>query len=819
MSGGGDDRVRLSQLQELLPDVPAAQLQRLVHSTNSLEHAVALHFSKAQQSTSSTSSPAPAVTSSSVPIQRRREVYTIDDDDEPPIVVTASDGQREEEKADGDDNHNSEQLWEDYRQSASNGEEHIEEEQPPFNDDHHLSAPPSPRHSSSANSSPAVSPRKAKSAAAGTRKRKGGSGGGGGSGSGGGSAGKKRREVKKRAKDQRSIASFFNTGRLLQQASEPRRTEPTRGTEEGMKEEVEDLDRPVVATVSPSPLESAPSEQAVSSSPTAAAASPPPPATTTVTSSSPVSQPMPSFTSTSTPLPSTQSAIHSLITGPPCWQPPSPVPYLHLARTFRAIELETGRILITNYLTLMVWRILDLSPLDLLPSIFLSLNHLAPPYENLQLHIGGSIVGRCVREVTGRSREQMRDDYVKWGDLGDVAQQYKARQNVLKAVEPLTARHVYNSVYGLSKLVGAGNGKRKEDVVKRLLIACREYETCYLVRTVLQDMRMGGAVTTVLMAVAKAFVLHAHFTSKDAPREAGTVATWERVVNSTNKDSASQLLALAQTVPALQTHPIIIALPTNSLHALIRQASTTLRHCYSQHPNLRTILSALLSHPLAIFTLLDTTHITPSVPCKPMLGKIAAGIHAMLRRMRGQPFSCEVKYDGLRAQIHMVKGVEGYRVFSRHLMEQSERWKDLWQALDTARRKGVKREKDDERDEVQSFIMDAEIVAVEVNKDTQREAASGTAGGGETFRILPFQTLTTRKRKMDGVAVKEERVEVRCMVYCFDLILLNNRPLLELSLVLPTHPPPPPPHTPLSNIVPPSNLCCCVCGLGCCGGW
>ena len=85
--------------------------------------------------------------------------------------------------------------------------------------------------------------------------------------------------------------------------------------------------------------------------------------------------------------------------------------YILCVSPLQAIELETGRILITNYLTLMLWRILDLSPLDLLPSVFLSLNHLAPPYENLQLHIGGSIVGRCVRDVTGRSREQMRDDY------------------------------------------------------------------------------------------------------------------------------------------------------------------------------------------------------------------------------------------------------------------------------------------------------------------------------------------------------------------------------------------------------------------------
>ena len=54
-----------------------------------------------------------------------------------------------------------------------------------------------------------------------------------------------------------------------------------------------------------------------------------------------------------------------------------------------------------------------------------------------------------------------------------------------------------------------------------------------------------------------------------------------------------------------------------------------------------------------------------SVPCKPMLGKIAAGIHAMLRRMRGQPFSCEVKYDGLRAQIHMIKGAGRVSMCSR----------------------------------------------------------------------------------------------------------------------------------------------------------
>ena len=258
-----------------------------------------------------------------------------------------------------------------------------------------------------------------------------------------------------------------------------------------------------------------------------------------------------------------------LATGPPCWTPPSAVPYLHLARTFRAIEVETGRILITNLLTLMLWRVLDLSPLDLLPTTFLSLNHLAPPYENLQLHIGGSAVSRVIREATGRSRQQMHDDYVRLGDLGDVAQLYRVTQPLLVRPTALTVRDVYAKVYGLSRMVGNGMTKKKEDVVRRLLLACREYETTYIVRTVLQDMRIGGAVTTVLNALAKAIVLHAHFTSKDAGREHGTVAAWERVLQCTNKDCASPLLTLAHTVPSLLSHPAISSLPDTSLHALI----------------------------------------------------------------------------------------------------------------------------------------------------------------------------------------------------------------------------------------------------------
>ena len=466
-----------------------------------------------------------------------------------------------------------------------------------------------------------------------------------------------------------------------------------------------------------------------------------------------------------------------LATGPPCWSAPAPVPYLHLARTFRAIEVETGRILITNVLALMLWRVLDLSPADLLPSAFLSLNHIAPPFENLQLHLGGSVLSRVIRDTTGRSRQQMHDDFVRLGDLGDVAQLYRVTQPLLVRPGELSVRDVYARIYALSRLTGTGVTRRKEEVVRRLLIACREYETTYVVRSLLQNVRIGGAITTVLAAMAKAVVLHAHHTSKDSAREHGTVATWERVLHSTAKDSASPLLTLADTTPAVRDHPAIASLPTASLHALIRTGTSTLRRCYSQHPNLRSIVAHILSHPLAVFTLLSAVHLDPGTPCKPMLGKISKGLHDMLRRLRGDAFSCEIKYDGLRAQIHLLSDGR-YRLFSRHLMEQTERWRDLYPLLDRARRAGQSTmdEEGKEREGVRTFIVDAEIVAVEVVHDP------ADASVVESFRILPFQAVTTRKRKVDGKPVDAERTEVTCMVYIFDLILLNDRPLLELSL-------------------------------------
>ncbi|KAK9462887.1 ATP-dependent DNA ligase [Lipomyces oligophaga] len=185
----------------------------------------------------------------------------------------------------------------------------------------------------------------------------------------------------------------------------------------------------------------------------------------------------------------------------------------------------------------------------------------------------------------------------------------------------------------------------------------------------------------------------------------------------------------------------------------VAEAEAVLKEVYSQVPSYDLIVPAAVEY--GIIELPNWVKLTPGVPLKPMLAKPTKSITEVLDRFNEEKFTCEYKYDGERAQIHYIAAEDGQnptcKVYSRNSEDMSTRYPDILASIPQFVKEGTK-----------SFILDCEAVAWDRS----------------TKRILPFQVLSTRKRK----DVDEGTIKVRVCVFAFDLLYVNGRSLLQVPL-------------------------------------
>jgi len=395
-----------------------------------------------------------------------------------------------------------------------------------------------------------------------------------------------------------------------------------------------------------------------------------------------------------------------------CWKKGEKTPYLAFAKTLQAIEATSGRLKTIEILANYFRSVMVLTPNDLLMSVYLCLNKLAPAYEGIELGIGESLLIKAIAQTTGRSVQQIKADVGVKGDLGIVAETSRGTQRTMFQPAPLTIPHVFNQLKGIAEMTGHSSMNQKVQKIQAMLVACKESEARYLIRSLAGKLRIGLAEQSVLQALAQACVL----------------------------------------TPPCQEYPpeIAIAYKDTSADAfkeVLDKEALKLKTAYCECPCYDQVIPVLLSE--GIDGVASKCKLTPGIPLKPMLAHPTKGVSEVLSRFENAKFTCEWKYDGERAQIHLLED-GSIRIYSRNQEDNTTKYPDIIQRFQNCK-----------LDSVKSCVLDSEAVAWDREKK----------------QIQPFQVLSTRKRK-DADA---SEIKVQVAVFGFDLLYLNGEALVRQS--------------------------------------
>jgi ATP-dependent DNA ligase I len=361
------------------------------------------------------------------------------------------------------------------------------------------------------------------------------------------------------------------------------------------------------------------------------------------------------------------------------------------------------------------------------------------------LQVSGAAVSSAVMVVTGGvKRTRLREAYRATGDLGDVAAKFFTPAKSAKTFflprgkkEPTeTSRDSFctedsasiEQIHTLLQSVasvpkGTGSQKQRHNILVKLLrLPKTKDEMRFLVRTLIDNMRLGATMKSILAALAMAF------------QEIQTGET------STPQDSA---------------------------------AIQTVQKTFDICPRINKIALFLLCG--GIEKMVEECTLEVGTPIGPMLANPAHSLDEVKKLMAKGTSSTEEsvsfsnvvvaewKYDGVRCQAHYDGVNDRTKLFSRHLIDNSMQYPDACRYLLEAR----------QHEKVTSFILDAEIVGV-----------AKSEGKDEEWRLLPFQILSTRRgtKNADDNAV-QVRVFAFDLMFLNGVSLLKN-PLWERQKLL-----------------------------------
>ncbi len=424
--------------------------------------------------------------------------------------------------------------------------------------------------------------------------------------------------------------------------------------------------------------------------------------------------------------------------------------YSELCKTYERLESTTKRLDKTFYME----ELIKETPLADIQKIILLLHgRVFPMWSEEKIGVASRLMIKALSKATGLDTKKIEDKWKHLGDLGLVASEtIRGKKQATLSREDLTINKVFENIKKLSSLVGEGTVEKKVAVIAELLTSASPTEAKYIVRTVLEDMRVGIGEGTIRDALVWAFFAPVKDVFNECanckrfmPRVDKCISCGAEIEIKKERDlNHLRILDIKDDEELLKKDLskydlIISSKPRETYNFLANKVQEAIDvqndaaevACLLKKDNIKG---------------LEETGIEVGRPIKVMLFQKADSIEEAFETV-GRPCAFEYKFDGFRMLIN--KDSRNIRLFTRRLEDVTKQFPDVVEVV----RENIKDE---------HCMLDSEVIGIDP----------------KTRKWLPFQNISQRiKRKYD---IEELVKSTPVMVNLFDAIMVNDKSILNL---------------------------------------
>ncbi len=257
-----------------------------------------------------------------------------------------------------------------------------------------------------------------------------------------------------------------------------------------------------------------------------------------------------------------------------------------------------------------------------------------PNWDEAKIGIASRLVVKAISRATGMSAKMIENDWKKTGDLGKTAQNMIAKKPQSTLItHTLTVKKVFMNLRNLSVLTGMGSVERKMQLVSELLTSAKPKESRYLIRTLLEDLRVGIGEGSLRDAIVWAYFGDEIDITPDETTDGSQLKIGDRETYKRYVDAVQQAYDI-----------------TNDFGVVANIAK-------------KRGIKGLLSQELVL-----------GKPVKVMLALKVNDPKEALARV-GKPAEVEYKLDGFRMQVHKDK--DNVKLFTRRLEDVTGQFPDV----------------------------------------------------------------------------------------------------------------------------------------------